>query len=53
MTDYQESRLGPLTTNLNVHRATGTIQCTRFDVNLSKEIISSIEFRSILVHWYR
>lgn len=43
--DYEDNRLGPPTTNLNLHAATGIVQCTRFDVNLSKESIRSMESR--------
>ncbi|CAF4612040.1 unnamed protein product [Rotaria sp. Silwood2] len=29
--EYEENRIGPSTTNLNLYSATGIVQCTRFD----------------------
>lgn len=36
--DYEEHRIGPFTTNLILHGATGIVQCTCFDVDLNQNI---------------
>lgn len=47
--DYEEYRLGPSSTNLVLHGATGIIQCTRFDVKKTKIRFNKNLLFSILV----